>query len=99
SAVRIGDDSDFSFDEGIVVTSIATAKGVEFPNVLIWNPPRDSRKLLYVGITRAEDLLAIATWGKVSPLLPPPGLKLTRVVDEEEPEEAEESIAPDGEDR
>src|SRR5690606_5833017 len=38
SAVRLGDEHSFSFDEGIIVSSIANVKGLEFLNVLIWNP-------------------------------------------------------------
>lgn len=76
-AVRLGDDNSFSFEEGIVVTSVAMVKGLEFPHVMIWNPnainysdtPRH-RNMLYVAITRAEDHLCLVTWNNQSPLLP-----------------------------
>ncbi len=75
--VRLGDDNSFSFEEGIVVSSVAMVKGLEFPHVLIWNPsainysdtPRH-RNMLYVAITRAEDHLCLVTWNNPSPLLP-----------------------------
>ncbi|RMG42049.1 MAG: hypothetical protein D6719_07320 [Candidatus Dadabacteria bacterium] len=75
--VRLGDDDSFSFEEGIVVSAIKQVKGLEFTNVLIWNPSgkfydgsRISRNMLYVAATRAEDNLCIVTWGRPSPLLP-----------------------------
>lgn len=76
-ALRLGDDNSFTFEEGIVVTSVAMVKGLEFPHVLIWNPnalhyadtPRH-RNFLYVAITRAEDHLCLVTWGEQSKLLP-----------------------------
>lgn len=75
--VRIGDASSFSFDQGIIVTDIKQVKGLEFQNVLIWNPsaksyPPDqlSRNLLYVAITRAEENLCLVSWGKPSEVLP-----------------------------
>lgn len=97
SGVRLGDESDFSFDEGIVVTDAAQVKGLEFTNVLIWNPttksyPRDerSRNLLYIAVSRAEENLAIVTWGRPTPLLPSFGSKLFRNFDMvEEVEESE----------
>ena len=78
--------SDFSFDEGIVVTSIDEVKGLEFTNVLIWNPSkkhypksdRISKNRLYVAITRAEENLSIISYGKYSNLFPSIYSKLVR---------------------
>lgn len=98
SALRLGDDSAFSFDEGIIVTDAAQVKGLEFMNVLLWNPssktfPADefSRNLLYIAVSRAEENLSIVTWHRPSSLLPTFGSKLLRNFDiiEEAPEEDE----------
>ena len=78
NAVRIGTQDSFSFEAGILISEIRQVKGLEFFNVLIWNPseinyPRVeqlSRNLLYVAITRAEENLSIVTWQKPSSLLP-----------------------------
>jgi len=90
SAVRVGDSSSFSFDEGIVVTDSVSIKGLEFPQVLIWNPTQakypdnnKGRSLLYVGVTRAEDHLALVTWGERNPILPHIYSNYVRVVEEE----------------
>jgi DNA helicase-2/ATP-dependent DNA helicase PcrA len=97
SSVRRGSESDFSFEEGIVVTDAAQAKGLEFTNVLLWNPsrkeyPRDerARNLLYIAITRAEENLCLVTWDTPSALLPTFGSKLLRNFDMIEEKEAEE---------
>ena len=86
-AVRLGSPESFSFEEGILVTDIKTTKGLEFFNVLLWNPSRNNypenpvmRNKLYVGITRAEEHLAILTWGRPSPLLPHRQSRLVRYV-------------------
>lgn len=75
--VRLGSDATFSFEQGIVVTAVPQAKGLEFVNVLLWNPSaRDypntplSRNLLYVAATRAAENLCIVTWSNPSPVLP-----------------------------
>ncbi len=85
SAVRLGDEDGFSFGEGIVVTDVRQIKGLEFPNVLIWNPTRrwypptrQSRNMLYVAVTRAEELVCLVTWERPSPLLPNINSKLVR---------------------
>ena len=74
--VRLGNDDAFSFEQGVLVTDVAQAKGLEFVNVVMWNPseenyPADeiSRNLLYVAATRAEENLCLVTWHKPSPLL------------------------------
>ncbi|MCC6954987.1 MAG: AAA family ATPase, partial [Deltaproteobacteria bacterium] len=88
--VRTTGDDDLRLDEGILVADIPSAKGLEFPFGMLWNPsastyPADSlsRNLLYTAITRIEERLCIVTWGRPSPLLPPKAARLTRVVDEE----------------
>ncbi|MCB0320761.1 MAG: ATP-binding domain-containing protein, partial [Bdellovibrionales bacterium] len=76
--VRLGRRQDFSFDAGIVVAAIDDVKGIEFANVLLWNPshsgfdPKEptSKNRLYVAATRAQDNLCIVTWGRYSALLP-----------------------------
>ncbi|MBP9839321.1 MAG: ATP-binding domain-containing protein [Proteobacteria bacterium] len=90
-SVRLGDDKSFSFEEGIIVTSVAMIKGLEFPHVLIWNPNASHyqdtshhRNLLYVAITRAEDHLCLITWGDKSPILPSIHSKLVRGYDKEQ---------------
>ena len=101
-AVRLGDDQDFSFDSGVVVSDVAQVKGLEFPNVLIWNPSLKNysedpleQNLLYVAISRAEERLALVTWGRPSVLLPPRAARILRVVEEEveepEPERGDDS--------
>lgn len=87
--IRLGKRSQFSFDEGIVVTTIDDVKGLEFTNVLIWNPSRSSypkedrlsKNRLYVGMTRAEENLCLVTWGRYSGLLPSTHSKLVRGYD------------------
>jgi len=60
-----------------VVVHAGQVRGLEFANVLIWNPsafdyPADEhhRNLLYMAITRARDNVCIVTWKSASPLLP-----------------------------
>jgi DNA helicase IV len=90
SMVNLGDNDMFTFDEGILVTSIKLAKGLEFFNVLVWNPsaqdfpPIDAaRNLLYVGLTRAEEHLALVTYGEPTALLPSVNSKLVRGMEEQ----------------
>ena len=85
AAVRLGDKYSFSFEEGIVVTDVESVKGLEFANILIWNPtsktyPRtdEGRHKLYTAVTRAEDHLCMVTWGRQSRLLPNVYSKLVR---------------------
>lgn len=94
--VRLGDKDNFSFQEGIIVTEISQVKGLEFCNVLLWNPsvknyPDNdiSRNLLYIAITRAEENLCIVTWSHPSEILPSIQSPLVRgitVIEEEEEE-------------
>jgi DNA helicase-2/ATP-dependent DNA helicase PcrA len=93
AAARIGDEESFSFDAGIIVTDVRQVKGLEFTNVLLWNPsaksyPKDDlqKNALYVAITRAEENLALVTWGKPSEHLPSIFSPLVRGI-ENEPEE------------
>jgi DNA helicase II / ATP-dependent DNA helicase PcrA len=88
AAVRLGDEESFLFTEGIVVTFPNAVKGLEFPNVLLWNPSaakfppnQASRQLLYLSITRAEENLALTTWGTSCKLLPDIYSKLIRGFD------------------
>jgi DNA helicase-2/ATP-dependent DNA helicase PcrA len=103
SLVRLGTDEGFSFEEGIIVCAIEQIKGLEFPHVLIWNPSNEnypksaqSKNLLYVAATRAEEHLALVTWGRQSHLLPDPYSKLVRLKEEEleEPDEPNPLLGP-----
>ena len=88
--VRIETSGEFSFDAGIIVTTIPNVRGLEFTNVLVWNVnsihypkhPR-ARNALYVAITRAEENLCLISWGRTSQLLPGRNSKLTRCIVEE----------------
>ncbi|MFN8389235.1 MAG: ATP-binding domain-containing protein [Bdellovibrionota bacterium] len=95
--VSLATDAGIDFDEGILVTTVDQVKGLEFQNVLIWNPTSASypdkeraRNLLYIAITRAEENLCIVTWGPPSPLLPPIHSKLVRGIERDLEEEEEE---------
>jgi DNA helicase IV len=88
SAVRLGDSHSFSFDDGILVTSIAQVKGLEFMNVLVWNPSdryypdsQAARNALYIAVTRAEENVCLVTWKRPSPALPHIFSKLVRGID------------------
>ena len=98
-SVRLGDDTNFSFEEGIVVTTTQLVKGLEFVNVLLWNPSRETypnneigRNLLYVAITRAIENLSIVSWNRPTELLPPERERLMRYVELQKPEEEEEEV-------
>ncbi|MCO6431380.1 MAG: AAA family ATPase [Deltaproteobacteria bacterium] len=87
--VRVAGHGDFSFDAGIIVSDIKQVKGLEFYNVLVWNPseknyPKDdpiSSNLLYVAITRAQENLCLVTWGKPATALPNRNSPLIRPID------------------
>ena len=94
SGARLGDEYSFSFEEGIVVTDVRQVKGLEFTNVLLWNPTSSNypgssqaRNMLYVAMTRAAENLCLVTWGKPSPLLPHVHSRLIRGITEELPED------------
>ena len=95
-SARLGDPTNFDFAEGIIVSTARAVKGLEFCNVLLWNPSAKrypdsalSQNELYVAITRAEENLCIVTWQRPSPLLPGFGSILIRGI-EVEPEEQDE---------
>lgn len=97
-SVRLGDPNNFEFAEGIVVSAVSAVKGLEFCNVLIWNPTSKrypdtplSQNELYVAITRAEENLCIVTWHRPTPLLPLFGSILIRGINVEPEEEESEN--------
>ena len=99
--VRLADEAQFSFEAGIVVTDIAQIRGLEFMNLLLWNPgnkdfPNDDqhRNLLYLALSRARENVAIVSWGQTSSLLPGINSTLVRGYDLESEEREElENIA------
>lgn len=67
---------ELTFDPGIIITNIHQVKGLEFSNIILWNPNAKSypatqsgRNMLYVAITRACNKLAIFYHDPLSPLL------------------------------
>jgi len=67
--VRLGHRDQFSFEPGILVTNIHQVKGLEFDSVALIEPDEEnypskreeSRNMIYVGITRTQDDLLLAT--------------------------------------
>ena len=65
--VRLGQRDQFSFEPGVIVTNIHQVKGLEFDGVCIVEPSEEnyphlrpeSRNMLYVAVTRAEDDLLL----------------------------------------
>jgi DNA helicase-2/ATP-dependent DNA helicase PcrA len=65
--VRLGHRSLFSFEPGVIVTNIHQVKGLEFDSVCIVEPSEEnyphlrseSKNLLYVAVTRAQDDLLL----------------------------------------
>jgi superfamily I DNA/RNA helicase len=66
--VRVGYRDQFSFEPGVMISNIHQIKGLEFDAVALINPSEElypsknveSRNMIYVGVTRAqEDLLVI----------------------------------------
>ena len=65
--LRLGHRDQFSFEPGIIVTNVHQVKGLEFDAVCIVEPSEEnypqtrpeSRNMLYVAITRAEDELML----------------------------------------
>ncbi len=95
SAIRVGSADNFTFDEGIIVAGADQVKGLEFTNVLLWNPTRSAypdsdygRNLLYIAITRAEENVAIVCWQSPSKHLPHIHSKVIRGYDFTSEEEA-----------
>jgi DNA helicase IV len=57
---------EMTFKPGVIVTNVHQVKGLEYSNVIIWNPSQKNypdtqlgRNLLYVAVTRASSRLAI----------------------------------------
>lgn len=76
--IRYGDAKHFEFTPGITITDVHQIKGLEFHNVLIFNPseknysaknPHDCN-LLYVAVTRAEHQLDMLAFETPSSLIP-----------------------------
>ena len=68
--VRVGYRDQFSFEPGVIISKIHQIKGLEFDAVALINPSEEfypsknieSRNMIYVGVTRAqEDLLIIGS--------------------------------------
>ena len=68
--VRLGHRDQFSFEPGVIISNIHQIKGLEFDSVALIDPSEEfypsknieSRNMIYVGVTRAqEDLLVIGT--------------------------------------
>ncbi len=65
--VRVGHRDQFSFEPGVIVSNIHQVKGLEFDAVALIEPSEkfypgkqsESRNMLYVGVTRAEDDLLV----------------------------------------
>lgn len=98
--IRMADDSQFSFEAGILVTESSQVRGLEFMNLLLWNPtskdyPTDDhhRNLLYLALSRARENVGIVSWGQTSGLLPGINSTIIRGYDyaAEEREELENS--------
>jgi DNA helicase IV len=67
--------TEMTFKPGIIVTNVHQVKGLEYSNVILWNPsPKNypatqiGRNLLYVAVTRASSRLAIFHHDPLSPL-------------------------------
>ena len=76
--IRYGDAQHFEFTPGITITDIKQVKGLEFSNVLLFNPSRKNydrrnihdRNSLYVAVTRAEYKFDMICYDKPSELIP-----------------------------
>lgn len=90
NTIHLGTQDGFSSSDGLIVTSIAASKGLEFTNVLLWNPSARTyrgnnskeRNLLYVAATRAQENLCLVSWGRHSDALPGESTGLVRVINE-----------------
>jgi len=90
AALRLGVDDSFTFEQGIVVSEVKRVRGLEFINVLLWDPSdkkyqvdERGRNQLYVAITRASENLCIVTKGAASKLLPLEASGLVRIYTED----------------
>lgn len=68
---------EMTFSPGVIVTNVHQVKGLEFSDVVIWNPTKKNypetrmgRNLLYVAITRASKRIAVYHHEIISTLLP-----------------------------
>lgn len=76
--IRHGDAQHFEFTPGITITDVKQIKGLEFANVLLFNPSENhfgkndlkQRNTLYVAISRAEWRLDLICYDQASSLLP-----------------------------
>jgi DNA helicase-2/ATP-dependent DNA helicase PcrA len=94
--VNLADPQVFTADEGILIADIAMVKGLEFSNVLLWNPSKkllsessDARDLLYVAATRARENLCVVTWEAPSQYLPNFHSPVVRGYDRNDDDDAE----------
>ena len=77
--VHLALEGDFPFRPGPLVTSVLEVKGLEFDHVVVpdassatYPDTGESRRALYVALTRATHRLTLAAAGAFSPALPPP---------------------------
>ena len=70
-AVRLLEDGEVSFEEGVLIGEAASLKGLEFYGVAVWEPSSKvvpngqiGANLLYVAATRAQEHLAFITSGR-----------------------------------
>lgn len=72
ASVRMMEDGNVSFEEGILLGEASSLKGLEFFGVVLWEPTNKAlppgeigSNLLYVACTRAQEHLAFVTTGRV----------------------------------
>lgn len=76
--LRLSDSGHFAFTPGITITDVNQVKGLEFTNVLLFNPSatdyrvesNHDRNLLYVAITRATYRVDVIAFDEPTGLLP-----------------------------
>jgi DNA helicase II / ATP-dependent DNA helicase PcrA len=76
--LRVSLEGDFAFRAGLAITSVADVKGLEFDYVVVpeassstFPETSESRRALYVAVTRATHRLVLASPGPWSPMLQP----------------------------
>lgn len=70
TAIRLVNDKHVDLAAGVLVAPIESVKGLEFTNIVVWNPSTKnfpdnddaSRNALYVAVTRAEENVCIVSW-------------------------------------
>ena len=75
--IRVGHRDQFTFEPGVIISNIHQVKGLEFDAVALIEPSEqyypnrhsESRNMLYVGVTRAEDDLLVIGSSPFSKLL------------------------------